>query len=117
MNHIQTLQKAGIDTTYIQSIEDNSDRLFTRMFITFKNGLHLSVIQGEFSYGGKDKGLYEIAPMNKNHSFAGSKLMFAEDHGNDIIGYCDVGKVRKYIETIGVFKDSMEHTLQLTKQG
>ena len=40
MNHIQTLQKAGIDTTYIQSIEDNSDRLFTRMFITFKNGLH-----------------------------------------------------------------------------
>jgi hypothetical protein len=84
---------------FIDHIEDKSDETTKRIRVTFKNGLGLSVIQGEFSYGG-DTGLYEIAPVNEEGGLDGS-YFDDEDFGDDVCGYCDIKKVNHYINKLG----------------
>lgn len=86
-------------TENIASVEDNSDSLFRRVAITFKNGLGLSIIQGEYSYGGP-QGLFEIAPKNKEGELDGS-LFDEEDQGEDVLGHCTVEQLNHYINKIG----------------
>lgn len=50
---------------YIEKVEDHSDGLFKRLRLYFKNGFGLSIINGEYSYGGK-QGLYEIMALDSS---------------------------------------------------
>lgn len=84
---------------YIDKVEDHSDALFKRAKVYFKNGMALSVVRGEWSYGGKE-GLFEIAPISSTGEFDGD-LFDDDDKGGDVLGYCDVAKVNHYIAKLG----------------
>ena len=92
----------------ISSIEDLSDvnhflpdsHFIYRVRIHFKNKTQLSIIRGEFTYGG-DQGLFEIAPYNKEGKMDGSLLNI---QGDDVIGYLSVEEVNKYIEKMANLK-------------
>jgi hypothetical protein len=66
-----------------------------RARIKFKNGYQLSVVQGDYSYGGDDN-LFEIAPFTKEGSMT-DELFDEEDSGDTVLGYCDIEKVNHYI--------------------
>ena len=87
----------------IENIEDRSslndyypEYDINRVLITFKNGYCLSIIRGTMTYGG-DKGLFEIAPFNKENEMDGSIIGVFDD---DVLGYLSVEEVNKYIEEI-----------------
>lgn len=82
----------------VAQVEDNSNELMKRVRITFKNGYALSVIRGEYSYGGV-KGLFEIAPINHSEELDGS-MLDEEDKGDDVLGHCTPEKVTYYISKI-----------------
>lgn len=62
MNEVANIERSVI-ADYIQNVENRSDSMFKRLRITFKNGYGISIIQGDFSYGGKE-GLFEVAPLD-----------------------------------------------------
>lgn len=74
---------------YILKINNTSDAFMTRLLITFKNGYKLSVIRGEYSYGGED-GLFEIAPKHPDGKMDGSLLGIESD---DVQGYLTKNEV------------------------
>ena len=76
----------------IENVEDLSDETMNRMLIIFKNGISLSVIQGEFSYGGADK-LFEIA-FSKNGEITNSIL-------GGLQGYLTARDVVRFINETG----------------
>ena len=63
-------------------LTDKSDPAMKRLHIKFKNGNCISIIQGEYSYGGP-KGFFEIMP---------------ED--NEVVGFLNVEDVNKYIRAL-----------------
>jgi len=73
-----------------------------RLWLAFNNGLALSIIQGYFTYGGK-QGLFEIAPMTENSDWA-PWLFDEDDKGDDVLGHCDAEKVQYYINKIANMK-------------
>ena len=81
-------------TDRIERIEDMSDEMMARMRIHFKNGYQLSVIKGEFSYGGPE-GLYEIAPFGKGNTGMDGSILGID--GDDVRGRLSVEEVRGYI--------------------
>lgn len=89
---------------FIDSTEDRSSGLMCRLLIKFRNGMQLSVICGEYSYGGGD-GLFEIAPFNEA-GFMDGNLLDEEDQGDDVCGNCDVEKVQHYIKKLGTIRSS-----------
>lgn len=99
MQSIKQLVKA--DT--VHSWMDNSNPNMKRLRIRFKNGYGLSIVQGEYSYGGPE-GLFEIAPINKEQKLDGS-LLDLEDQGDDVLGYCTLERVSYYINKIGGLGD------------
>ncbi len=84
-----------VDT--IDHVDDNSsgsgESYMTRARIYFKNGHELSVIRGNFSYGG-DKGLFEIMPSDE-------KLLDGDGEGDSVAGYLSAERVKYYIDKIG----------------
>lgn len=90
---------AFLCTDFIESIEDMSDELMARARVKLKNGYELSVIRGQYSYGG-EQGLFEIAPFNLKGEMDGS-LFDEDDQGDDVCGYCDVEKVNHYLKKLG----------------
>lgn len=78
----------------IMSVEDLSDSHMHRAYITFNNGHSLSVIQGQYSYGGKD-GLFEIMPSDSN-------LFDDNDSGDSVCGYLTAERVKYYIKKIAM---------------
>lgn len=106
-NFFHEIDEEGINFSEIDSVEDRSSNVgeefeMKRIWISFKNGFVLSVIIGEFSYGGDD-GLYEIMIMeNKNEIKINSeeiKKIFKEP-----IGYLKIEQVKSYINKIGELK-------------
>lgn len=89
----------AVGESFIKGIEDRSDSLMSRVRLTFQNGYGLSIIRGEYSYGGP-QGLFEIAPLDKQGELDGS-LLNEEDQGDDVLGHCDLDKVKYYIKKIG----------------
>ncbi len=85
----------------IDSIQDFSDETFNRARVFFKNGLLLSVVFGQYSFGGNE-GLFEIAVLDKNGNFK-PEYFDGEDQGDQVLGYCDVKKVQYYIDKIGKY--------------
>lgn len=83
-------------------IVDLSDTFADRVRINFPNGLALSVIRGQYTYGG-DQGLFEIAAFNVKGEMDGS-FFNEEDAGDDVLGYCDEDKVFKYIAKLSDLK-------------
>lgn len=87
--HISPLQE-GIDR-----VVDNSDSFMQRARVYFKNGHELSIVIGEYSYGG-DKGLFEIMCDPR----------FYEDYNPDdeyqdpVRGYLTAEEVQYYIQKI-----------------
>lgn len=61
MSDLMVIAAKGIDfrNENIESITDSSDSLFTRVHVTFKNGLVLSIVTGPFSLGAP--GTFEVA--------------------------------------------------------
>ena len=94
-----SLERFVTQVNTVSNVKDNSDELFKRMLISFKNGYSLSVIKGEYSYGGSE-GFYEIAPKNKSGALDGS-LFDDEDKGDDVLGWCDEDRVKYYVNKIG----------------
>lgn len=83
----------------IESVEDKSSDGFTRARVIFKNGYQLSIIRGEYSYGGRE-GLFEIAPYTKQGDMDGD-LFDEKDQGDDVLGFLDADEVNYYIKKIG----------------
>jgi hypothetical protein len=66
--------------------------------ITFDNGYGASIVQTEFSYGGKD-GLYELAVFGKN-----GHITYDTPITNDVLGYLKAEEVSKIMEQIQLLK-------------
>jgi hypothetical protein len=62
--------------------------------ITFDNGYGASVVKHQYSYGG-DKGLYELAVLDKN-----GDLCYSTPITNDVIGYLREQDVTEVMEKI-----------------
>ncbi len=67
----------------IKKLEGRSDSFMNRLRVYFKNGLQLSVIKGDTSYGG-NQDLFEIAPFNLEGNLDGSILNIEND---DVEGF------------------------------
>lgn len=93
------LSSALTDNQNVDKIVDISDQLIARVRIIFKNGHQLSIISCKLMDGARN-GFFEIAPFDKHAEFDQS-LFDIEDQGDDILGYCDVERVKYYIQKIG----------------
>ncbi len=60
----------------------------------FDNGFGVSVVKGPYTYGG-DKGLYELAVLDKN-----GDLCYSTPITNDVIGYLREQDVTEVMEKI-----------------
>ncbi len=69
----------------VASYKDNSDEMFDRLFLEFENGESISIIRGDYSYGG-NLGLFEIMPSNSE----------ALGIGDEVMGYLTKEKVIEY---------------------
>ena len=76
---------------------DNSEFYMKRLLIIFKNGNEISIIKGEFSYGG-EKGFYEIMPDDVTGNLKGTELDDFED--DSVKGWLTIDDVNKYIEVL-----------------
>jgi len=85
--------------------------LHKRAYLSFNNGIALSIIQGKFFYS-RDENEYEVAVFYKDewitrdicerlHDQTGLEI----NHGNDVIGYLDFNDVYNLIKDIASFKD------------
>ncbi len=93
---------------FIESVVDMSDSIMNRVRVNFKNGYGLSIIRGEYSYGGGD-GLFEIAPINKDGELDG-RLFDDDESGDSVLGYCDINKLNHYINKLGnIVENVIEH--------
>jgi len=90
-----------VDT--VESVSDNSDSKMNmqRVRVYFKNGHSLSIIRGEYSYGGPE-GLFEIMPSDNS---------FFDDEdrdGDDVLGYLTPERVSYYINKIGQMPETAQ---------
>lgn len=69
-----------------------------RARMNFENGYGISVVQGEYTYGGK-KGLYEIAILDED-----GNLCYDSEITNDVIGYLTELEVSDYMIKIQKLK-------------
>jgi hypothetical protein len=84
---------------FIKNVEVSSAWFANKIYIDFKNGMGLSIIQGGYAHT-DNKTEYEIAPINKNGELDGS--LFDQEHqGDDILGNCNIKTVNHYINKIG----------------
>ena len=83
----------SLDNEAIARIDDNSSGAMKRVRVHFKNGHSLSIIRGEFSFGG-DEGLFEIMPSDED-------FFDEEDSGDSVCGYLTPQRVEHYINKIG----------------
>ena len=83
-----------IDRSKIEKIEDLSDDRTKRARVYFTNGHWLSVIIGQYTYGG-DQGLFEIMPSDETFFDEDDKGM------DDVLGYLTPERVTYYINKIG----------------
>lgn len=99
MNEL-VLKKSSLETLdFVAAITGNCvGDLIQRVQIEFKNGLMLSVITGLGACCSTSHP-YEIAVF-KDEEFNNS-FLDEEDKGDDVVGYCDAEKVKKYINKIG----------------
>lgn len=89
----------ALNFSLIAEVKNLSDDRVSRLRLVFKNGYQLSIIRGEFSYGG-DQGLFEISPFDLEGCMNGG-LFDEEDQGDDVLGYCNLEKVKYYVNKIG----------------
>jgi|SaaInlStandDraft_4_1057021.scaffolds.fasta_scaffold76887_2 hypothetical protein len=87
----------------IAEIVDKSDDHISRMLIIFTNGYSLSIIHGSGTYSDSQEGLFEIAPYNNDGKMDGS-LFDKKDIGDDVLGYCDIEKIKHYVNKLGNLK-------------
>lgn len=80
----------------IVDIADLSDSLTRRLRLIFKNGFGISIIRGEYSYGG-NQGLYEIAPLDREGNLDGTIL---DIEGDDVEGHLSEAEVIEKIKII-----------------
>ena len=82
----------------VSRVIDNSDSSvgMKRLRVIFKNGYGISIIQGSWSYGGKD-GLFEIAPLDKDGELNGKLIGVDWD---DVIGHLNESEVFDYARKI-----------------
>ena len=86
----------------ISCFDGSSDALGKRLLITFKNGLKLSIVRGQYTYGGR-KGLFEIAVFNTTREFM-PELFDVEDQGDDVLGYLTLDRVNYYLAKIANYE-------------
>jgi hypothetical protein len=68
-----------------------------RLRIDFRNGNAISIIRGEYSYGGKE-GFFEIMPTDNTGCLKNTKLdVFEHD---SVCGWLTIKKVNEYIEAL-----------------
>ena len=91
----------------VVSVEDKSDSMMHRKFLTFHNGFHLSIVRGPYSYGGTE-GLFEIAPMKNQKDWA-PEIFDECDQGADVLVYLTKLRVWYYINKIGNIPKQLEN--------
>ena len=90
------------DLKGIKKVENNSDSLFDRVYVTFDNGLNLSIIRGQYSYGGSE-GLFEIMPSDSN-------VFDEEDKGDEVLGWLTEEQVLYYVDKMANIQMCLENT-------
>jgi len=79
---------------HIVSVEDQSDELFQRLRVTFRNGYGASVIRGTYSQGG-DVGLFEVGVLDDE-----GNLVYDTPVTDDVIAHLDGESVAEVFEEI-----------------
>lgn len=75
----------------------HSGQPFIQAKLSFDNGWGASIIQSEYSYGGK-KGLFELAVLRNG------ELCYTSPLGDDVIGFLTKKQVMENIKKIKEFK-------------
>jgi len=95
------LQTYFPDTEQVKEVIDRSDDYCNRVYVAFKNGYGLSIVQGNYTYGGQE-GLFEIAPMRTgatNEKWL-TNVFDPGDTGDEVLGYCTVERVQYYLHKV-----------------
>lgn len=93
----------------IDSVTDESDRFMSRILVKFVNGYELSIIRGNFSYGGESC-LFEIAIFDNFGEFCTKRVFstrYSESLNDDVIGWQSEDDVKGwaiYIATLPIME-------------
>jgi hypothetical protein len=81
----------NFDVTTFQELrfQDHTLVLRKQCIVQFPNGYGASIVQGEYTYGGKD-GLYEIAVFGKD-----GHITYSTPITDDVLGYLSEEEVEK----------------------
>lgn len=81
----------NFDVTTFQELKFQDHTLIGRKqcIVQFPNGYGASIVQGEYTYGGKD-GLYEIAVFGKD-----GHISYSTPITDDVLGYLSEEEVEK----------------------
>lgn len=85
-------------THKIKSVEDHSNDYASRLRVTFNNGYSLSIIRGDWSYGG-ESGLFEIAVIDSDNEWFTRQVneaMFGEELYDDVKGWQTESEVKQW---------------------
>lgn len=77
----------------VTSVNDTSSNSMDRLHVTFANGYTISIIRGEYSYGGRD-GLFEIAIM------VDGEITYETPIANNVIGWLTTDGVASYAREV-----------------
>jgi hypothetical protein len=85
----------------IKFTKNVSDTKMERLRLTFANDYGISIIFGYGSYG-YEKGLFEIAPLNKNNELDRNlvRKIASDDSYDEVIGYLTLDEVIDYCNKI-----------------
>ena len=86
----------NFDVTTFQELKFQDHTLVGRKqcIVQFPNGYGASIVQGEYTYGGKD-GLYEIAVFGKD-----GHISYSTPITDDVLGYLSEEEVEKTLTDI-----------------
>ena len=88
------------------TVTDHSNKHMTRARVDVGNGYALSVVQGSYSYGGKEN-LYECAVL-----FNGS-ITYDTPLTDDVLGYCSEEDVLGYINQLQEYAATVDKAILL----
>lgn len=103
MKNINTLGTSLEENENITNIEYRYGTI-PGLTITFKNGIVMSIITGEFAYG-SEQSPFEIAFMNGEKGNWMPEIFDANDAGDDVAGYMNADDVAYYIKRAIAFRD------------
>ena len=89
--NVKTRPTNNFDVTTFQELnfQEHPMGIGKQCIVQFPNGYGASVVQGPYTYGGKD-GLYELAVLGKD-----GEITYDTPITNDVLGYLSEAEVEK----------------------